>query len=133
MWRRGRFLLISRHRALSRLLKAEFECGFGNDDIEIATSRNEALILIAQRLPDLTLLDLYLGNESGLALASELTALHPQLSMMFIVSQDQVASVPDGDRHAAAQMGIEILHKDIGDPNKHSGFDGLVYTLCGNW
>ena len=80
-----------------------------SDHAEIVTSRDEAMPLIAQKLPDLIMIGLHLSDESGISLASDLRALHPQIPMLFIPSPTSHSLVSEKDILAADQLGIHIL------------------------
>jgi two-component system nitrate/nitrite response regulator NarL len=68
----------------SRLLESQ-----GLEVVGTATSSQEALELAAASLPDLALVDVELGDEDGLALASELHSRSPATRVVMISTYDR--------------------------------------------
>jgi DNA-binding NarL/FixJ family response regulator len=68
----------------SRLLESQ-----GLEIVGTATSSQEALELAAASLPDLALVDVELGDEDGLALASELHSRSPATRVVMISTYDR--------------------------------------------
>ena len=115
MLRKGHILVLS-HQIGLRILFRLFLKRLGHS-IDIVTTRTEAMFIIkdGRDMPDLVILDLYLDNESGLKLASDLRALHPQLPILLIPPRDHPPPlVPQEDIDAAAQMEVNILPRGVG-------------------
>jgi CheY-like chemotaxis protein len=121
MWR---VLVISQHIGLRTLLTTLFKRG--GHHVDAVTSRAEAVPIIAHGLPNLIILDLYLSDEPGLDLASDLRARYPQLPMLFISSTVLDAPVPEEDIHAAAQLGINIFQRSIASHDFNSVIQDLL-------
>jgi two-component system, NarL family, nitrate/nitrite response regulator NarL len=68
----------------SRLLESQ-----GVEIVGTATSSREALELVAASSPDLALVDVELGDEDGLALASELGSSSPATRVIMISTYDR--------------------------------------------
>jgi len=67
-------LLVDDHRIFAEVLAIRLEAESAIGRVDRAASLGEARALITQRRPDVVLLDLYLGDESGLDLLRELSA-----------------------------------------------------------
>lgn len=119
----ARVLVISQHIRLRSLLTVVLtRSGY---EAEAVISRAEAMPIVTKEMPDLVILDLYLGDEPGLDLASDLHALHPQLPMLLISSTVLDSALPEEDIHAAAQLGINIFQRSIPSHDFHS----LIHAL----
>jgi two-component system response regulator EvgA len=78
---RPRVLIVDDHPSFRRAARELFTT-LGFDVVGEAEGTAGALGLVEHELPDLVLLDVALGAESGLELARELTRRHPSLSVV---------------------------------------------------
>lgn len=95
-------------------------------DVETVMSREDAMPLVAKNKPDLVILDLYLKDEPGLDLASDLRALHTDLPMLLVSSSVTDAAVPEEEIHAAAQLEINIFQRSIASQEFHTLIQKLL-------
>ena len=119
----ARVLVISQHIGLRTLLTVVLQRG--EYHVDAVTSRAEAMPILLKHMPDLVILDLYLGDEPGLDLASDLRASHPTLPILLISSTVLDSAVPEEDIHSAAQLGINIFQRSIPSHDFHS----LIHAL----
>jgi len=70
--------------AAKRLLEAQ-----GMSVVRCASSRAEAIVLVAAEAPDVILVDVELGDEDGVRLAAELAATTPRARVVLISGHDQ--------------------------------------------
>jgi len=79
----GGVLLVDDDEAYLRA----FERAWSSHDVLVtASSKTEALELSRQFSPELAIVDLYLGHESGLEVVQELKAQHPELRAILVSS-----------------------------------------------
>lgn len=93
--------------------------------VETVPSRAEAMPLVGKAKPDLVIIDLYLSDEPGLDLASDLRAMHPMLPMLMVSSSVLDDAVPEEEIHAAGQLGINIFQRSLASSDFHT----LIHEL----
>lgn len=79
----GGVLLVDDDEAYLRAFERAWS---GRDVLATASSKTEALELSRQFSPELAIVDLYLGGDSGLEVVRELKALHSELRVILVSS-----------------------------------------------
>jgi len=84
-------------------------------DVSAYAARREALEALRNRLPDLAIIDIGLGDdtEGGFALCRDLRALSPQLPIVFLTARDSDVDVVSGLRLGADDYltkGVSLPH-----------------------
>ncbi len=84
-------------------------------EVELYAARQPALAAFRQRLPDLAIIDVGLGEEieGGFDLCRELRAMAPELPIIFLTARDSEFDVVSGLRLGAD----DYLTKDISQPH----------------
>lgn len=94
-------LLVDDHALFGEALQARLRQERDLDPVLLATSANEALAVLNNVRPDVALLDVCLGNESGIDLAQHLLEVAPQCRVIMLSEADDVTTVVDALRHGA--------------------------------
>lgn len=97
-----RILLVDDHRVLLAGLAALLRGQDWIDDIDTATDSREALAGLADRPPDVAVVDLGLGAESGLDLIPRLRAAVPGLRILVLTMSSDHEDARDAVRAGAA-------------------------------
>jgi DNA-binding NarL/FixJ family response regulator len=89
--------------------------------VGVASTSDEALRRAAELRPDVTLVDVYLGAESGLDLARRLSAQGPQRSRVILISTYAESDFPDLPSVSPAigfvskaELSASAIHKALG-------------------
>jgi DNA-binding NarL/FixJ family response regulator len=100
-----RVLVVDDHAVFAELIMlalddlAEFQC------VGVATSASDAVLLAAQKRPDIMLVDLVLGDENGLELVRQLGAANRDIVLIVVSARsdgDTLASVVAAGAHGFA-------------------------------
>ena len=130
-----RILLIEDQLVIRAGLRLLIESQPGMQVVALAANREEALKFAACESPDLILLDLKLGEESGLAFLPELRAATPKARVLVLTSSKDVDVHRQAVRLGAAGIVLkdqepELLIKAI--RKVHAGEVWLDRTTTGN-
>jgi DNA-binding NarL/FixJ family response regulator len=130
-----RILLVEDHLVVRAGLRLLIESQPGMQVVALAANREEALKFAACEAPDLILLDLKLGEESGLAFLPELRAVTPKARVLVLTSSKDVDVHRQAVRLGAAGIVLkdqepEVLIKAI--RKVHAGEVWLDRTTTGN-
>ena len=82
-------IIIDDHPLFSRGLAQLIETQREYNVIGIAKDRNEALAFLNNETPDLSIVDLNLGQEDGLELIKDIVAIHPKSNILVISMHDE--------------------------------------------
>lgn len=82
-------IIIDDHPLFSRGLAQLIETQREYNVIGIAKDRNEALTFLSNETPDLSIVDLNLGQEDGLELIKDIVAIHPKSNILVISMHDE--------------------------------------------
>ncbi len=94
-----RVLLIDDDEVFARVLARAL--GARGFEVGIAANRAEALAGARANRPDHAVLDLKLGEESGLALIPELLELHPELRILLLTGYASIATAVEAIKRGA--------------------------------
>lgn len=82
-------IIIDDHPLFSRGLAQLIETQREYNVIGIAKDRNEALTFLNNETPDLSIVDLNLGQEDGLELIKDIVVIHPKSNILVISMHDE--------------------------------------------
>lgn len=80
-----------------------------------ASNADEALALVKQQAPDVAVLDFNMPGKDGLALASEIRELAPQIRLAVISANHQVEVVNRAREAGAAFLAKPLTEKSLGE------------------
>jgi DNA-binding NarL/FixJ family response regulator len=94
--KRIRVLLVDDHKLLRKGLRMMLVSNPSFEVVGEAANSAEALQFLAEReLPEIVLMDLHLGEESGIALTKQLLHQYPELNVIGLTMSDNEADIKD--------------------------------------
>ncbi|MBX9669140.1 MAG: response regulator [Candidatus Obscuribacterales bacterium] len=85
-------LLVDDDANLRLIVQMSLE-GLTDWNVRVAARGEEALLLAAERTPDLVLLDIMMPDLDGITVFTELRRLHPTLPVIFITAKVQTQEI----------------------------------------
>lgn len=108
-------LVVDDQPGILRLLKDALE--LKRYRVFVATNVHQALDLVKEKRPELVILDISLGGQSGLTLAQDIKALWPKVKVVFITAYSEEELLNKAQEIAESVLikpfGIETLYQEI--------------------